>query len=70
MQPVTKRLKYSQYYTHHTKIKGAQIKLFKISLKENGNMFKRNNKYFKPQLRLRLKPEAEFENELFYEINN
>ena len=44
--------------------------MFKISLKENGNMFEGNIKYFKPQLRLRLKPEAEFENELFYEINN
>ena len=29
-----------------------------------------NIEYFKPQLRLRLKPEVEFENELFYEINN
>ena len=44
--------------------------MFKISLKENGNMFEGNIKYFKPQLRLRLKPEVEFRNELFYEINN
>ena len=51
--------------------------MFKMNLNEKiyaENLFgvKRNNifKYFKPELRLRLETEAEFENKLFYEINN
>ena len=44
--------------------------MFKINLKENGNMFEGNIGYFKPQLRLILKPEVKLENELFYKINN
>ena len=51
--------------------------MFKMNLNEkicNENLLKikRNNilKYFKPDLRLRLKTEVEFENKLFYEINN
>jgi hypothetical protein len=51
--------------------------MFKMSLNEKiseKNLFdvKRNNsfKYFILGLRLRLKTEAEFENKLFYEINN
>ncbi len=38
-------------------------KLFEV--KRNGSF-----KYFKPELRLRLEREAEFETKLFYEINN
>lgn len=50
--------------------------MFKMNLNEkicNENLFEvkyKIFKYFKPELRLRLKTEAEFENKLFYEINN
>ena len=43
--------------------------MFKINLKENDNMFEDDIGCFKPDLRLRLNTEVDFENKLFYKIN-